>query len=53
VPCPLKVNRQFRVSRPNAMWVVDVTYVHTWAGFVYVAFAIDAYARKIVGLEGQ
>lgn len=48
--CPLdKVNREFRVSRPNALWVVDFTYVHTWAGFVYVAFVIDAYARRIVG----
>ena len=44
-----KVNREFRVSRPNALWVVDFTYVHTWAGFVYVAFVIDAYARRIVG----
>src|SRR3546814_15502946 len=34
-PCPLdKVNREFRVSRPNALWVVDFTYVHSWAGFV-------------------
>ncbi|WP_156440738.1 MULTISPECIES: IS3 family transposase [unclassified Blastomonas] len=49
-PCPLdKVNREFRVSRPNALWVVDFTYVHSWAGFVYVAFVIDAYARRIVG----
>ena len=49
-PCPLdKVNREFRVSRPNALWVVDFTYVHTWAGFAYVAFVIDAYARRIVG----
>ena len=49
-PCPLdKVNREFRVNRPNALWVVDFTYVHTWAGFVYVAFVIDAYARRIVG----
>ncbi len=49
-PCPLdKANREFRVSRPNALWVVDFTYVHTWAGFVYVAFVIDAYARRIVG----
>lgn len=48
--CPLdKVNREFRVERPNALWVVDFTYVHTWAGFVYVAFVIDAYARRIVG----
>ena len=49
-PCPLdKVNREFRVARPNALWVVDFTYVHTWTGFVYVAFVIDAYARRIVG----
>ena len=49
-PCPLdKVNREFRVSRPNALWVVDFTYVHTWTGFVYVAFVIDAFARRIVG----
>jgi len=49
-PCPLdKVNREFQVSRPNALWVVDFTYVHTWTGFVYVAFVIDAFARRIVG----
>lgn len=49
-PCTLdKVNREFRVSRPNALWVVDFTYVHAWVGFVYVAFVIDAYARRIVG----
>jgi putative transposase len=49
-PCPLDhVNRQFRVSRPNVLWVSDFTYVSTWTGFVYVAFVIDAYARRIVG----
>lgn len=49
-PCPLdKVNREFRINRPNALWVVDFTYVHTWTGFVYVAFVIDAFARRIVG----
>ena len=48
-PCPLdKVNREFKVSRPNALWVVDFTYVHSWTGFVYVAFVIDAFARRIV-----
>ncbi|MDB5317789.1 MAG: transposase [Rhodospirillales bacterium] len=48
--CPLDhVNRQFRAPRPNALWVSDFTYVATWAGFVYVAFVIDAYARRIVG----
>ena len=44
-----RVNRQFKVSRPNALWVADLTYVATWRGFVYVAFVIDAYARRIVG----
>ena len=49
-PCPSdKVNRQFQAPRPNALWVSDFTYVATWAGFVYVAFVIDAYARRIVG----
>ncbi|WP_207382332.1 IS3 family transposase [Nitrobacter sp. Nb-311A] len=49
-PCPLdRVNRQFKASRPNALWLSDFTYVATWTGFVYVAFVIDAYARRIVG----
>jgi transposase InsO family protein len=49
-PCPLdRVNRQFRAPRPNALWLSDFTYVATWQGFVYVAFVIDAYARRIVG----
>jgi transposase InsO family protein len=49
-PCPLDhVNRQFHAPRPNALWVSDFTYVSTWTGFVYVAFVIDAYARRIVG----
>jgi transposase InsO family protein len=49
-PCPLdRVNRQFRASRPNVLWVSDFTYVATWQGFVYVAFVIDAFARRIVG----
>jgi putative transposase len=49
-PCPLdRVNRQFQAPRPNALWVSDFTYVATWSGFVYVAFVIDAYARRIVG----
>jgi len=48
--CPLDhVNRQFHAPRPNALWVSDFTYVSTWAGFVYVAFVIDTYARRIVG----
>jgi putative transposase len=44
-----KVNRQFRASHPNALWVSDFTYVATWQGFVYVAFVIDVFARRIVG----
>jgi len=43
------VNRNFTVHRPNALWVADLTYVATWRGFAYVAFVIDAYARRIVG----
>ena len=49
-PCPLdRVNRQFKAPRPNVLWLSDFTYVATWTGFVYVAFVIDAYARRIVG----
>ena len=48
--CPRdQVNRQFHADRPNALWVSDFTYVSTWTGFVYVAFVIDVYARRIVG----
>jgi transposase InsO family protein len=49
-PCPLDhVNRQFHAPAPNRLWLSDFTYVATWSGFVYVAFVIDAYARRIVG----
>ena len=49
-PCPLDhVNRQFYAPAPNRLWVSDFTSVATWAGFVYVAFVIDTYARRIVG----
>ena len=48
--CPAdRVNRVFRATRPNALWLADLTYVATWVGFVYVAFVIDAFARRIVG----
>jgi len=43
------VDRDFTASRPNELWVSDLTYVATWRGFVYVAFVIDAFARRIVG----
>jgi transposase InsO family protein len=49
-PSPLDhVNRQFHAPAPNRLWLSDFTYVSTWSGFVYVAFIIDAYARRIVG----
>jgi transposase InsO family protein len=49
-PCPRdRVNRQFQAPRPNALWVSDFTYVATWQGFVYAAFVIDTFARRIVG----
>jgi putative transposase len=43
------VDRNFSASRPNQLWVADLTYVATWRGFVYVAFVIDVFARMIVG----
>lgn len=43
------VERQFTATRPNQLWVSDLTYVATWRGFVYVAFVIDVFARRIVG----
>jgi transposase InsO family protein len=43
------VDRDFQVSRPNELWVSDLTYVATWRGFAYVAFVIDAFSRRIVG----
>jgi putative transposase len=50
VPCPLDhVNRQFHAPAPNRLWLSDFTYVFTPSGFVYVAFIIDAFARRIVG----
>jgi len=49
-PCSAdKVNRQFQAPRPNQLWVSDFTYVATCQGFVYVAFVIDTFARRIVG----
>ena len=49
-PCPLdKVNRQFQAARPNPLWVSDFTDVSTWQGWLYVAFIVDVFARRIVG----
>ena len=44
-----RVQRVFRASRPDELWVADFTYVATWGGFVYVAFVIDVFARRIIG----
>lgn len=50
LPCPLdRVNRHFKADRPNQLWVSDVTDVSTWQGWLYVAFVIDVFARRIVG----
>ena len=49
-PCPLdRVNRQVKAQRPNQLWVSDFIYVSTWQGFVYIAFVIHVFARRIVG----
>ena len=49
-PRPLdRVNRQFKADQPNQLWVSDFTYVSTWQGWLYVAFIIDVFARRIVG----
>jgi len=49
-PCPLdRGDRQFKAERPNQLWVSDFTYVSTWQGWLYVAFVIDVFARRIVG----
>lgn len=52
--CPLDlVNCEFAAIAPNRLWVADFTYVSTWSGFVYVAFIIDVYARRIVGWKAS
>ncbi len=52
--CPLDhVNRQFHAPAPNRLWLSDFTYVASWSGIVYVAFIIDAFARRIVGWKAS
>ena len=52
--CPLdKVNRPFRATQPNELWVSDFTFVSTWRGFVYVAFVVDTFANRIVGWKAS
>jgi len=48
-PAPDLVDRQFIATKPNALWVADITYVPTWAGFLYLAVVLDVWSRKIVG----
>ncbi|MFJ2171396.1 DDE-type integrase/transposase/recombinase [Streptomyces sp. NPDC087851] len=48
---PDLVNRRFAAARPNRLWVVDLTYLRTWSGWVYVAFVLDVYSRMIVGWQ--
>ena len=48
-PAPDLVDRNFTASAPNQLWVADITYVPTWAGFLYLAVVIDAFARRVVG----
>ncbi|MFB7740459.1 IS3 family transposase [Streptomyces sp. NPDC056112] len=48
---PDLVNRRFTAQRPNQLWLADLTYVRTWSGWVYVAFVLDAYSRRIVGWQ--
>lgn len=48
-PAPDLVQRDFSVDRPDQLWVADITYIHTWAGFLYLAVVMDAWSRRIVG----
>jgi putative transposase len=43
------VDRNFKAEKPNQLWVADITYVPTWAGFLYLAVVIDVWSRKVVG----
>ncbi len=48
-PAPDLVERDFRVSRPDQLWVADITYIPTWAGFLFLAVVVDAWSRRVVG----
>jgi putative transposase len=48
-PAPDLVNRSFRAPGPDRLWVADITYVPTWAGFLYVAVVVDVFSRLVVG----
>ena len=48
-PAPDLVNRTFSAGRPNELWVADITYLPTWAGFLYLAAVVDVFSRRVVG----
>ena len=48
-PAPDLVERNFVAAAPNRLWVADITYIPTWAGFLYLAVVLDAFSRRIVG----
>ena len=48
-PAPDLVKRQFTAAGPNALWVADMTYVPTWAGFIFLAIVLDVWSRRVVG----
>ena len=48
-PAPDLVDRKFVATTPNQLWVADITYVPTWAGFLYLAVVLDVYSRRVVG----
>jgi len=50
---PDLVKRNFRATRPDALWVADFTYCSTWSGIVYVAFVVDVYSRRLVGWKAS
>jgi len=49
VPAPDLVQRNFEAAGPNQLWVADITYIPTWAGFLYLAVVLDAWSRRVVG----
>jgi putative transposase len=48
-PAPDLVQRHFSAPAPDALWVADITYIATWAGFLYLAVVLDAFSRRVVG----
>jgi putative transposase len=48
-PAPDLVERDFTATGPNRLWVADITYIPTWAGFLYLAVVLDAWSRRVVG----